>query len=135
MRSLLLLSLYPFRNTSIRLFYIEGYENCVFIFIFCFIDSIDGVWSNFYERNGLAFAEERNQQIFLVWHSTELSTGLSGMLGLWTLGKIWNWGVLTSSTVNSFAVTFGNSSCFLKLSIALLRIPECLEVGFTFSFW
>ena len=64
----------------------------------------------------------------------ELTTGLPGMLGLWTFGKIWNWGVLTSSTVRLLAVELDNSACFLKLSIALLTISKCLVDGSTFSF-
>ena len=58
----------------------------------------------------------------LVWYLTELTTGLPGILDIWTLRKIWDWGVVTSSKVSLIAVDFDNSSCFLKLSIAMLTI-------------
>ena len=71
----------------------------------------------------------------LVWHSTELTTSFPGILGWWTLENLWNWGVLTWSTLSLLAVEFDNSSYFLKLFIALLKISECLAVASTFSFF
>ena len=50
-------------------------------------------------------------------------------------GKIWNWGVLTSSTVSLLAIKLDNSSCFLKFSVPLLTKSECLAIGSAFSFW
>ena len=43
--------------------------------------------------------------------------------------------ILISSTVSLLAVKFDNGSWFLKLSIAMLTISECLAMGFTFGFW
>ena len=60
--------------------------------------------------------------MFLIWYSTKVATGLPGMLGLRTLGKIWNCGVLTSSMVIFFVFKFDNSSCVQKFSIAPLPV-------------